>query len=102
DISRLELFAIVLGLLIVGEIQGESEGECTILSDNTAVIHVLLWASYRYILRLVRRRSSLGLEWSSTCALRQPTAVYIWVVCWCWFPGLSMDPRIAGKVAQML
>ncbi|KAF4649265.1 hypothetical protein FOZ61_001529, partial [Perkinsus olseni] len=41
DISRLELFAIVLGLLIVGEIQGESEGECTILSDNTAAIHVV-------------------------------------------------------------
>ncbi|KAF4732539.1 hypothetical protein FOZ62_008677, partial [Perkinsus olseni] len=40
DISRLELFAIVLGLLIVGEIQDESEGECTILSDNTAAIHV--------------------------------------------------------------
>ncbi|KAF4647763.1 hypothetical protein FOZ61_003696, partial [Perkinsus olseni] len=40
DISRLELLAIVLGLLIVGEIQDESGGECTILSDNTAAIHV--------------------------------------------------------------
>ncbi|KAF4745876.1 hypothetical protein FOZ63_026140 [Perkinsus olseni] len=39
DISRLELIAIVLGLIIVGEIQGESEGECTVLSDNTAAIH---------------------------------------------------------------
>ncbi|KAF4756856.1 hypothetical protein FOZ63_014097, partial [Perkinsus olseni] len=41
DISRLELLAIVLGLLIVGEIQDESGGECTILSDNTAAIHVV-------------------------------------------------------------
>ncbi|KAF4733942.1 hypothetical protein FOZ62_003029, partial [Perkinsus olseni] len=62
DISRLELFAIVLGLLIVGEIQSESEGECTVLSDNTAAIH------------------SVGVG----------------------SRVLSMDPRIAGKVAQML
>ncbi|KAF4650004.1 hypothetical protein FOL46_001303, partial [Perkinsus olseni] len=123
DISRLELFAIVLGLLIVGEIQGESEGECTILSDNTAAIHVVnkgsssvprmaeLWARLVACRRVGRQVRAFHVAGRVARALgrRVPVTKFIERLLGAsvgelpvYFTGLSMDPHIAGKVAQML